>query len=690
MNNIRTTTVYNRTMKRIFSISGLTISLLAVLLTTYTMYVAQIQLVSPFRITISGLCFGVVFLISAFSLRRGIFACLFILPLLPNLTFQILAFTGYGRILDQNTPGLDAVAGLVLGSLVNRCFINRYKSPPYLLPWPGGLLIIFIVLSTALAIFRNLNQSESVGSLSILIYNLVHFRSLGWHHDYRPLFDCIAYANAFALIAVLVSAIKDMPDKNDVIFKPILIGIIVSALLGIIQSQTGKGLQPLQVFFRNDSLGFIALGFQPDIHAFAAHMLIGTVGILGYLYYEKNLTYRIAIGTLIIPLAWTGLLLSKSKASLAISVTSIFFIGLIWFIRQSRHFNKILILSAVTIVFITFSVFIFTDTWKVLITNLIHKFGFADINSLNIYMAYRPEIFIAGLRMFSAFPFLGLGQGEFYRLSANYPFSQSSFLSSTVNGENAHNYFLQVLVENGVIGIYLFCFFIIFPILLSKNKKHLIPALFGLGSVFLGNIYSHSLLVRENFFIASAFIALAYAWAFFEPTSHNKKTIDYFKKNKTQAIVLGCICLTLITMTFLEVKQSFKKFPFKSDKECFIAKPLTEDGWTSGIYEKRLDKGVISVRLNFNASQPDVEEHPLKGSISILHEKFGSLASKEISITKSGPSFIEIDLLPGFAVVAENHKLVLKLQRCYVPPTSSGEKNMRPIGVQIDSVDTKK
>jgi len=120
---------------------------------------------------------------------------------------------------------------------------------PLQLPWLGGLLLIFIVLSTALAIFRNIHQSESIGSFEIFIFNLKHFRSLGWFHDYRPIFDSVAYGSSFALIGVLIPTLKTLSDKNDVVFKPLLIGIGVAAVIGIIQSQTGRGLQPLQVFF---------------------------------------------------------------------------------------------------------------------------------------------------------------------------------------------------------------------------------------------------------------------------------------------------------------------------------------------------------------------------------------------------------------------------------------------------------
>ena len=80
-----------------------------------------------------------------------------------------------------------------------------------------------------------------------------------------------------------------------------------------------------------------------------------------------------------------------------------------------------------------------------------------NLKSLNVALSNRPEIWAAALRMYFEFPFFGLGQGAFYRLSALPEFSGSEFLVR-VHGEGVHSEFLRILVELGPIGLGLVLF----------------------------------------------------------------------------------------------------------------------------------------------------------------------------------------------------------------------------------------
>jgi len=58
----------------------------------------------------------------------------------------------------------------------------------------------------------------------------------------------------------------------------------------------------------------------------------------------------------------------------------------------------------------------------------------------------------------------------------------------------------------------------------------LIPAGVALGAIFIGNIFAHSMLVRENLFIAACFIGLMYACMKGEQTSAG--TVNFHSNNK--------------------------------------------------------------------------------------------------------------------------------------------------------------
>ena len=146
-----------------------------------------------------------------------------------------------------------------------------------------------------------------------------------------------------------------------------------------------------------------------------------------------------------------------------------------------------------------------------MLNSLLSKFNLPSLNTLNLQLSYRPEVYLAALRMSTLFPFAGLGQSEFYHQSASHALTQSLFLSYEQNGEHAHNYFLQTLVENGVLGIVAFWLLLVYPLIRTSEKRVLIPGMIALLAVFSGNLFAHSMLVRENLLLAMCFVALMYA-----------------------------------------------------------------------------------------------------------------------------------------------------------------------------------
>jgi hypothetical protein len=158
--------------------------------------------------------------------------------------------------------------------------------------------------------------------------------------------------------------------------------------------------------------------------------------------------------------------------------------------------------------------------------------------------------------MWSEFPLFGLGQGSFFKLSAIQDFSGSPLMVLS-KGENAHNYFLQTLAEVGLIGFVCYGMVFIWPLLGASDKKYAMwPAGLAVVSIFLGNLYSHSLLIRENLFLLAALTALLYA---------HRASEDTFKGSKVASWVLGlrtAICVVIAIAAAQEVLVSFHKPPF--------------------------------------------------------------------------------------------------------------------------------
>ena len=306
---------------------------------------------------------------------------------------------------------------------------------------------------------------------------------------------------------------------------------------------------------------------------------------------------------------------------------------------------------------------------------------------------------MAALHMFALFPLLGLGQSEFYHQSANASLTNSYFLSVEQNGENAHNYFLQVLVENGLLGFLLFALLVSYPLWRVTNKRTLIPAVVALGAIFAGNIFSHSMLVRENLFTAASFVALMYGWLAAEkatiagPTNLNtnayKKVFYFFDNKLDQQRILIVFTLGLSILVLHEVYQSFRQQPFLSDIQCMKERPASQDSWTSGYY-RILDvpAGSQGLKLNLTTTQPDVFKRPLPATLGIFFNE-RLLFKKEFVLNKTGPQSLELDFPDGQSATPDDYHIELVVNRCFVPRNYGMNGDGRRLGLQIHSMDWK-
>lgn len=236
--------------------------------------------------TLTSLLFICAFGLSLISPLFGLQCLIAFLPLVGGLHQQLLGFLGV-YVQPMPNAGLDLVAGFFLGLVLRRLIFWRQSSQQGFglklsMPWPIALALLVITFSTALAILRNLRLSATMTSLKGVFFNLMHFRPMGWHFDFMPIGDWVAYSLSAILIVVILNVLQGQKNLNQIIFKPLFVGLVLSSLLGIIQSATGIGLPVSSLDFRKDALGYAAIGFQPDLHSYAGHMLLGAVGLWGY------------------------------------------------------------------------------------------------------------------------------------------------------------------------------------------------------------------------------------------------------------------------------------------------------------------------------------------------------------------------------------------------------------------------
>ena len=217
------------------------------------------------------------FLIALFLKQRtAMMLFVFSLPILPDFHLQLEVLLKPAVKYFVGQPHMDVVAGLCLGLWVKRIWLTKKISPVFEpANWVMGLLVIAITVSTSFAVVNNLHAAD-VKTIDTLAFfkQLVEFKLINYPNNYIPIVDLLSYSFAILTICILVPILKslDSQKREEVIFRPLIISMIVSALWGIFQSFTGLGLLQVTLDYRPESFGFGAQGFQPDIHAFAAIM----------------------------------------------------------------------------------------------------------------------------------------------------------------------------------------------------------------------------------------------------------------------------------------------------------------------------------------------------------------------------------------------------------------------------------
>jgi O-antigen ligase len=91
-----------------------------------------------------------------------------------------------------------------------------------------------------------------------------------------------------------------------------------------------------------------------------------------------------------------------------------------------------------------------------------------DVSTMERY--YR---WIAGVRMIAEKPIVGFGPGNFHQFYKQYTLDRfSTYVSDNPEKSGIHNYYLMVALEQGIVGLIIFVFLVIFVILYGEKVYH--------------------------------------------------------------------------------------------------------------------------------------------------------------------------------------------------------------------------
>ena len=637
---------------------------------------------------------SLIYLLFAFTLgwhaqAGGISILVFLFALTPTLNFQVSALLPL-LAAPKSITGATLITGFVTGDACRRLLI---RPPPPLLAWklPNtlNLVCVLVTVSASIAIARNLWQSASMFTFDGMLYNALRFRMNAWRDDYFPLTDLFYYGIAAALINSIIMNIRESKNPEGEILKPILWGVIFAAAWGVIQNKTGIGLPHSSASGNRYSqgLGFASAGFQPDIHAFSSHMLLGVIGAWGCFYIRDRSFSRVLIFAAI-SMGWIGLVMSKSRGAIVLALLAYLLVLGVTLWRKSKLYFFI---TTTLLLFFILMTYLFhrwglsiIPLWLIQYSESLPKLNVNNLAVLNEHFGYRAEIYRAALRMFDAFPLMGIGQSEFYRMSGFESFSKSRFLGM-INGENAHNYFLQVLTETGLIGLGIFALVFLKPVLNSEISKQAMPSIFMLIAFGVGNIFAHSLLIKENLFLLCCVLALMYI-EIGHVKALDKPARNCLSKlfNQTRYQFLSVIfALVLIAFAVREVYVSFGKYPYVYGLVCQHAGEVKPNEWSSGLIQIQASPTVKRIELNLSDVPPDVSRVPLVLEWFGVSRTGDSGPSQFLSIDKSGPQKLTMPILP---ISPSGDIIKIVLSRCFTPRNLGVNSDSRRLGVLIQNV----
>jgi hypothetical protein len=636
------------------------------------------------------------FLLGLGSRTIGLSVVIFLLPLTPTLNQQIAAVLPILEV-KRAMSGYDLVAGFVVGTVIGSLSLHRKGLAKWVLPPLVNFACIVITISVVLAIIRNLWQAASQFSFEGLKYNALHLFYIGWRDDYYPLVDLTSFGFAIAFFACVLHILSDYDRPQERVLKPLLWGVIIAALWSVIQAKTGLGLPHSSASGNRyyQGYGFAGTGFQPDIHAFAGHMLLGAVGGFGC-YFLRDAKISRWLITAAIVMGWVGLAVSKSRGS--ILMACVFYLLIAGWMLWRKE--KLYFFITTTLIFFGLGAVYIFHRWGMSIIPLwfiqyiegLPRLHINNLEALNSYFGSRAEIYRAAIRMFENFPLVGLGQGTFYRMSGTLEFAGSRFLAS-IQGENAHNYFLQILVETGLVGFCTLAAVIIIPILRARFSLRLLPAGVMLIAFGLGNLFAHSLLIRENFFLFAACVALLYVQAQrtidVRVTNHSTQPCESLRRWHLKPLYLKrlawVLSLMIAGLIIREVYASFGRFPYLYGARCHAPMAFKTGDWTSGKFILDVLADAKGVELKIRETQPALDQVPLFLTVSVQQPGV-AVAQKTLryDLSVNGPQNIVVPI-DSFGVKTPQ-QLVFTTSRCFTPKNLGVNSDPRRLGIVVENV----
>jgi len=385
---------------------------------------------------------------------------------------------------------LSFIAAWLLRPPVDHGPGNRDQGPG--LPryaWAAAWLFAVLLASLSFALSRQLLRYPDALRID-LVTIAQHYFGYG---DPTGVSDAARMLEGFALVGAAMALFRRRPGLARWLPVVLALSAMAAALTSVL---LWFGVGPQQILAREAILGYRFSAHVLDVNAAGSHFAMILCLALGIAARERGSRrgFWIAAATACaVGLSMTRSRSAEAAAGLVIPCAFLWAMTTEW-TRRKR-------LSVIGGVLGALLVFGAVRAWQV------------ERDPTYTASGFRQQFVMSSFRVIGTHPYLGIGPGRYFRDSPNFLTPQ---LAWSYGSENAHNNYLEITTEAGIIGFFVYATFfigalsLVFPAL-ARNPRdwRLLGAAAGIVA-FLGTcLMGHPLLVPE---VATAFfIQLALA-----------------------------------------------------------------------------------------------------------------------------------------------------------------------------------
>lgn len=364
----------------------------------------------------------------------------------PRVGFLVLAAAApacgvIGIFLAMPVHGVRLLEQLVLAVIAAALLRARWR-PDLRLLWPGMMFLCVVAASLLVTQPIWLIAHDTAGSWHTVAGAVLAGRAFEGSADWGPLTTALRLLAGAGLAIAAEAWLRDRPDAVWRIVAATLAGSTVAAtdnfrrLFEVAQSQAGSGVSGLLSLLVQSRINT-----QTDVNAGGSLFALVCVAGIGLLA-RRGWTRWTAGSTLTFVLVG-GLWLSGARSAMAAALVAVIGAAAVVALRAGASHRRRAVTGVVALVIVCGGAVALYPSSR----------NFAISSSVDSRLIF----YKTAVRMWRESPVAGAGVGTFFERSAEYGAAEADrILIMGRTKDNAHNYFLQVLAELGVVGLVLY------------------------------------------------------------------------------------------------------------------------------------------------------------------------------------------------------------------------------------------